>query len=256
MKKFAAIVAYDGTRFAGWQEQEQQRTVAGALQRSFKEVFNQDIKVLGASRTDAGVHARHQVIRFHANSSLAPSLMELVWSRRLPLDVHIHVLGIAAGDFHPHRNIENKHYEYHIFTQRPLPHESWHGWFIDQPIDMSKLNECLHLYVGTHDFRSFCTGNDIADTVRTVTSISIEIISDNKFIIHVYGPSFLRYMVRRLIGSALTVATKKHLTVLDLLDVFKACNPSHNLVTAPAHGLHLAEIRYKNSIFLDFNNKG
>lgn len=250
MKKFAAIVAYDGTRFAGWQEQEKQRTVAGALQHSFKEVFDQQIKVLGASRTDAGVHARHQVIRFHADSSLACELMKTVWSRRLPLDIHIHELGIASPDFHPHRNIENKHYEYHVFTSRPLPNESWHGWFIDQTIDMGKLNESLQCYIGTHDFRSFCTGNDIVDTVRTVKSVSIEIVSSSKFIIHVHGPSFLRYMVRRLVGSALTIATKKHLSSADLLRVFKACNPAHNLVTAPAHGLHLAAISYKHSIFL------
>jgi tRNA pseudouridine38-40 synthase len=250
MKKFAAIVAYDGTRFAGWQEQEKQRTVAGALQHSFKEVFDQEIKVLGASRTDAGVHARHQVLRFHADSSLACDLMKVVWSRRLPLDIHIHELHIAAQDFHPHRNIENKHYEYHVYTARPLPHESLYGWFIDQQIDMTKLHECLQLYIGTHDFRSFCTGNDITDTIRTIKSISIEIVSSHKFIIHVKGPSFLRYMVRRLVGSALTIATKKHLNMADLLKIFKSCNPAHNLVTAPAHGLHLAHILYAHTIFL------
>ena len=118
--------------------------------------------------------------------------------------------------------------------------------------DFEKLKQALQLFVGTHDFRSFCTGYDWSDTVRTINSIDLEYLPEyDMYRIVIKGPRFLRYMIRRVVGACMQVAASPHLDIKILVEVMKQKNPEQTLLNAPAKGLMLYKIRYQNEEFND-----
>lgn len=247
MNYYAMIIAYDGTDYCGWQLQPDCPTIVGAIQKTFIEVFKQPAVIVGASRTDAGVHALGQVAVCRTSLALDAERMRQALHNRLSTDILIRRLYAVDDSFHPQRNVEQKTYYYHFFVERPLPFLQRYGWYYRFPIDFEKLKECFSLLVGTHDFRSFCTGDEhFEGTVRTIDSISIDFLPRYQvYRIQVQGKSFLRYMIRRLVGACLEVASNQELTVSHLATVFAAKDPRHCLPTAPAKGLMLYSIKYK-----------
>lgn len=243
------IVSYDGTDFAGWQWQPHKPSVVGAMQSSFFRVFNEHIKLLGASRTDAGVHAFGQVATFTTGVSLASKDLMRVWNDALPPTIVIKDMMAVDDSFHPMLNVAQKTYWYHFFLERPLPYMQRYGWYFRYPVDLICLQEALHVFVGTHDFRSFCT--DIAPerkTVRHIESIQLEQTEFGAWRIVVKGPGFLRHMIRRIVGASLEVASKKKITPEDLRVILAQKNANQSLLNAPAQGLCLYEIIYTSQL--------
>ena len=258
---YRIIVAYDGTAYHGWQVQPDQPTVAGELSRRFFEVFGRPVTIIGASRTDAGVHALGQVALVKTDLDIDPERLMRAWNGLLPSDIIIRSIErigsagvvISPSDdpessprdtFHPQRNVVQKTYWYHIAPVRPLPFMARYSAYYRFPFDVQKLQTGLELFVGTHDFRSFCTGDELA-TVRTIDRITVEYLKRyGVYRISVVGAGFARYMIRRLVGAALFVATRPDLPLTTLTDVLSACDPLHKLPTAPAHGLLLRRILY------------
>jgi tRNA pseudouridine38-40 synthase len=251
VNKYVAIISYDGTDFEGWQRQRHSsKTVAQTLETTFKKVFGQTIALTGASRTDAGVHALGQVVSFFLPHDIPPKALFDGWNNKLPKSVVVQSVDRASEDFHPQRNVIKKIYCYHVFTHRPLPFFARYGWFYHYPIDLDKLNECLSVFVGTHDFRSFCSGYDMKTTVRTVESINVSYVEESgAYKIEVHGPGFLRYQIRRMVGAAIEVASRPSLSVNYLEEILKNTSPRHTLPNAPAHGLVLKEIIYQKDIY-------
>jgi len=246
MKKYKIIVAYDGTDYCGWQKQKCVPSVAQRIEDTFSIVFDKVISLSGTSRTDAGVHALGQVASFWADFSITPEKMFNAWNNMLPPDIVIRDLKMVPQDFSVHQNVEQKSYFYHFFTKRPLPFVQRYGWFYRYPIDMMKLNEALSVFLGTHDFRSFCTGDERENTVRTIEAISLEYIKRyNVYRIVVKGPKFLRYMIRRIVGACIEVSARKNMSVNYLSDVLVEKNPQQILPNAPSKGLLLYKIKYK-----------
>ena len=247
LNRYKIIVSYDGTAYHGWQVQKTLPTVAGTMQKAFRDVFNTDISLLGASRTDAGVHALGQVATFCTDLRVEPRGMFHAWSNSLPVDIVIRSLELVSADFNPHHDVEYKLYQYHFFVSRPLPLVQRYGWFFRLPVDLEKLQECLQVFVGTHDFRSFCTGDEKGDdTIRTIDSITLSYHEPfNAYRIQVRGQRFLQYMIRRMVGAALDVAARKMVSSEYLRQVLAEKNPRQNLINAPAQGLLLHEIMYK-----------
>ena len=252
MKKIISYklhISYDGTDYHGWQYQEEvSATIAGHLERAFRRTFHVPLSLVGSSRTDAGVHAYDQVARCITELDLPPQRMRELWNRTLPSSIVIREVTLCPEGFHPQHNILKKIYWYHVFFERPLPFLARYGWYVNNPhLDKDKLEACLNMVVGTHDFRSFCTGPELVDTVRTVTGVSVEMLKKfHAYRIAIEGPSFLYKMVRRIVGSAVYVASHPTLSAADYHAVFKALNPEHNLPTAPANGLLLRKILYTN----------
>ncbi|MFC1845605.1 tRNA pseudouridine(38-40) synthase TruA [Candidatus Dependentiae bacterium] len=245
MQKYKIVVAYDGTDYFGWQQQKGLPTVAQALQDSFFKVFKKRISLLGASRTDAGVHALGQVARFRVDLNIEPAKMFYAWNNLLPSDVVIRKLMLADQDFNPHCNVVQKEYHYHFFLERPLPIYQRYGWYYRYPVDIKKLENVLQVFVGTHDFRSFCTGDDRENTVRTIDAIEVqEIKKFNAYRVIVLGQKFLRYMVRRMVGAGLEVASRPYLSDNDLQKALEKKDPEQTLPKAPAKGLMLHRIVY------------
>ncbi|KKP35903.1 MAG: tRNA pseudouridine synthase A [candidate division TM6 bacterium GW2011_GWF2_32_72] len=247
MKTYKIIVAYDGTDYQGWQEQPHGKTVVQALQKSFKAAFFLPILIKGASRTDAGVHALGQVAKFQTTLNISAKQLLKVWEQKVPSDISIISIEEVDPEFKPTHNVIEKTYSYKIFTKRPLPQEQRFGVEWKKKLDINKLKTCLKIFVGTHDFRSFCSGYEFTGgSVRTINSISIESENMNNTITIVFkGPGFLKYMIRRIVGACLQAASCKKLNETDLQKAMDEKNPLQSLLTAPAKGLTLEKIEYK-----------
>ena len=245
-KTYKIIIAYDGTNYCGWQAQPHVVTVAGVLEQRFAAVFKQKIKLLGASRTDAGVHALGQVARFTTDLTVSSEQLKNAWNNVLPADIVIRELTQVDDTFHPQHAVAQKTYYYHFFQQRPLPFVYRYGAYYKPHVNLEKLQECLSVFVGTHDFRSFCTGNDKENTIRTIDAITVCSFKRYKvYRITVKGPGFLRYMIRRIVGACLDSASSLELAKEDLRVALEAKNPIQKFDTAPAQGLILVKIDYK-----------
>jgi len=249
MRKYKIVIAYDGTDFHGWQIQPVPVTVASVLQDTFYALFNQRITLLGASRTDTGVHACGQVAQFKADLHVDEHRLIEIWNKSLPESIVITAIEQASKDFHPCCNVVQKTYHYHLFMQRPQPFYARYGWlyvFVDQ-VDWDTFQECLQIYVGEHDFASFCKIEDKSkSTVRTIDSIElIDIPEWHAKRVIVKGQGFLRFQIRRMIGYALDVARRKELSVADLQQILASKNPQQTLVKAAGKGLCLIEVNYE-----------
>lgn len=240
------IVAYDGTDYYGWQEQKREQTVAGTLQEVFYRVFQQSIKVVGASRTDAGVHALGQVCRFYADVRVAPEHMQRVWNASLPRDIHVRELGYADSAFHPQHNIAYKTYYYHISPACPLPFIARYVWWLRYTMDAMTLEQALQEFVGTHDFRSFCAGDyGERSTICTIYDIEVRWLQRYRiYQVRCRGDRFLQHMLRRMIGAACDVAAGRA-TRSELQEALAEKDPQQHFMTAPGHGLVLRRIQYQ-----------
>lgn len=246
MAVYKMVVAYDGTAYHGWQRQPEDISVVQVLEQSFKAVFKQDISISGASRTDAGVHALGQVASFTLDMMIAPDRLKFAWNNNLPHDVLIVDIVLVSDAFNPRHGVVSKTYHYLFFTQRPLPFVQQYGWYFSRPVDLEILQQALQIFVGTHDFRSFCTGYDMHSTIRTIHSIHLEYdYAKQAHRIVVKGPGFLRYMIRRIVGAALAVASKDQFSCDDIIIALEKKDPAQILPNSPAKGLLLYEIEYE-----------
>lgn len=247
MKTYKLIIAYDGTNYSGWQAQDHKPSVAGALNAAFTKVFKADIRVLGASRTDAGVHALGQVVRIQTDLAIPAEKLKWAWNNALSPDISIRSIEQVSEDFNPFCNVTQKIYHYHFFTERPLPFLQRYGYFYPYKIDIEFLRTVLQTFVGTHDFASFRSSEDVrTNTIRTIDAITLEYLPRYKaYRITVKGQKFLRHMIRRIVGASLSIAYQGSAALPFLHKVFAACNPRHTLPNAPAQGLMLYKIFYK-----------
>ncbi len=249
MYTYKITIAYDGTDYHGWQVQPACITIAQTLQDRFAQTFRKDITLIGASRTDAGVHALGQVARFALDTYIPAYTIQHAFNNALKRDILLRSTELVLEHFHPQRNVQSKTYWYHFFTTRPLPGAARYGYYYRFPLDFTKLTSALSVFVGTHDFRSFYTGDEHEDTIRTIHAITLRYFKRfNIYRIEVTGHSFLRYMIRRIIGAALHVAAHPIYVIADLEKALAEKNPEQPFPTAPAHGLILYKIRYNNNL--------
>ena len=250
MQTFKITVAYNGTDFYGWQVQPKDITITSCLQDVFSDVFGEKINIVGASRTDAGVHALGQVARFRSNINIDLEKLINAWNDKLPNSILIRKIEKVDQSFHPCANVYQKTYWYHLFFKRPLPFVSRYGWFyrfIDK-IDLEKFEKALQLYVGEHDFASFCKVEDPEkETVRKIDSIKLHKISRFGVLhISIKGKSFLRFQIRRMIGYALDVSSRKEYSLDYLKDLLNNPNPQQKLLKAEGCGLCLRKVKYNS----------
>ena len=173
MNYYKLIIAYDGTDYKGWQEQPNVPTITNALLKSFKDIFCCQITIIGASRTDAGVHSLGQTALAKTDLDLDAQILQNVWNKRLPSDIVITCIERLDKNFNPMINVKEKTYFYNFYLQRPLPFNHRQTLFFYWKIDMDKLKECLKIFVGTHDFRSFSSGHEMKSTIRTINEINL-----------------------------------------------------------------------------------
>lgn len=248
MIKYKAIISYDGTNYHGWQIQPDKPTISQLLQDRFYAVFNQKIKIVGASRTDAGVHALGQVGIFDIDFDIKTEKLLLAWNSLLPPEVKIRSLEVVKNDFHPQSNVKQKTYYYHFSLEKPLPFISRYVYWHNLKLDTEKLKVALQEFVGERDFKSFCSQMCIESkksTIRTIDQIRLEYLSKFKvWRISVLGQSFLHHMIRRIVGAALIVSSNNDRSINEIIRALEEKNPEQNFYTAPANGLLLKSVKY------------
>ncbi len=244
MRTFKLVIAYDGTGYKGWQEQPGLPTIEGLFKKRLKQVFKKEIPFTGASRTDAGVHAFGQVARVQFDLDITPSHVKHVLNNAMPTGISVRSVELVPATFHPRVGVKQKVYYYHFFTEQPVPFVSRYGIYVPK-LNLEKFKKALQIFKGTHDFRSFVTGEQGRTTVRTINEI--ELLYNKKFEayqVKVVGPSFLTHMIRRIVGACFAVASSD--MPLDILSkALEKKDPEQHLYVAPPQGLLLQSIEYE-----------
>lgn len=245
MKRVKLVVAYDGTNYHGWQVQDNGITIEEVLNRTISELVQEDIKVIGASRTDAGVHACGNVAVFDTESRIPGDKFSFALNQRLPEDIRIQESCEVDADFHPRYADTVKNYEYNILNRRfELPTKRLYAAFCYYPMDIERMNQAAAYLVGEHDFKSFCSaGAQVQTTVRTIYAVNVT-KADDMVHIRITGNGFLYNMVRIIAGTLMQVGTGL-MEPEQVKEILEARDRSKAGPTAVAKGLTLVEIRYE-----------
>lgn len=246
MRRILLVVAYDGTSYSGWQIQPEVETVEGVLNRELSRLLGEDISVIGASRTDAGVHAMGSVCVFDTESRIPASKFSYALNTGLPEDIRIRKSIEVRSDFHPRKVPCKKRYEYRIWNDEfPNPQKRLYYHHVYNYLDVDAMNEAAKAFIGEHDFSGFCSCHTQANTtVRTIYEAEVFCKEDNReIIISVKGNGFLYNMVRIIAGTLIEVGLGK-IEPCELPQIIKSCDRSMAGDTAPANGLCLMEYEY------------
>lgn len=243
-KRVKLVVAYDGTAYHGWQLQRGVVTIESELNRCLSGLLEEEIQVIGASRTDSGVHALGNVAVFDTNTRIPPEKISYALNQRLPEDIRIQCSEEVALDWHPRHCDSRKTYEYRIYRgEFPMPVKRLYALHEYHKLDVEKMRRAAEYLVGEHDFKSFCyTGAQVETTIRTI--INVEILEEGSDLaIRVCGNGFLYNMVRIIVGTLLEVGRGKR-SPESMKTVLEAKDRAAAGPTAPAHGLLLVKYEF------------
>lgn len=206
MKRIMLTIAYDGTNYCGWQVQPNGITIEEVLNRKLCKLTGEDIVIIGASRTDSGVHALGNVAVFDTETSIPPERLSYALNRCLPEDIVIMKSEEVPLDFHPRYRKCSKTYEYHIInTDVLIPTKRLTNYFVSYRLNVDAMRQSAKYLVGTHDFSSFCNvRTDVENTVRTITALDI-IENGDEITVRITGTGFLYHMVRIIVGTLIRV---------------------------------------------------
>lgn len=244
-KRVKLTVAYDGTDYCGWQVQPNGITVEEVLNRAISKLTGEDIYVIGASRTDSGVHAMGNVAVFDTNATIPGERVAYALNQKLPDDIVVVKSEEVPLDWHPrYQDVISKTYEYHIYNakvQNPLKRRT--TAFISYDLDVERMRAGAAYLIGEHDFVSFCNvRTNVEDTVRTVEDIQIR-EENGEIIIRITGNGFLYNMVRIIAGTLIRVG-RGFYEPEKVKEILEAKERTEAGVTAPPQGLVLMEIKY------------
>ena len=249
-RRILLITAYDGTNYCGWQVQKNGETIEGVLNRELSRLFGAEIAVIGASRTDSGVHALGNVAVFDTEARMPADKVAYALNSRLPGDIRIQRSLEVPPDFHPRKTACVKTYEYRILNREfELPSERLNSYFFRRELDVERMKAACPYFLGEHDFKSFCSIHTQAETtVRTIYSLEVleEELPDlggRRIRIRVTGNGFLYNMVRILAGTLIQVGLGAYAPE-DMEPMLMACDRQAAGPTAPAQGLTLIGMKY------------
>lgn len=249
MKRILLVVAYDGTRYCGWQVQPNGITIEEVLNKALTELLQEPIIVTGASRTDSGVHALGNVAVFDSETKIPGEKISYALNQRLPEDIVIRESREVEEDFHPRRCVSRKTYCYRILNSRfPIPTERLYSNFVYYPLQEVLMEEAAVCLIGEHDFKSFCsTRTQVTDTTRTIYDIKVERTGE-AITIRITGSGFLYNMIRIIAGTLIKVGLGA-IPPLKVKEILEKKDRSYAGPKAPAQGLILEKIEYSNKIY-------
>lgn len=244
MRNIMLKIEYDGTNFCGWQKQPKGRTVENELQKAIEAIVKEDIKLIGCSRTDAGVHAKEYVVTFRTKSSIPDIKFKDAVNTKLPNDIVIIKSEEVQGDFHPRYHTKGKTYCYTILnTLIPKAIGRNYCYHVKKDLDLDKINEACKYFIGTHDFKAFRSlGGSVKTTIRTIWNIQID-RNGNEIKIYVSGDGFLYNMVRIIVGTLIMVGKNK-IQPSDIDNIIQEGDRKKAGECVPAQGLCLEKIFY------------
>lgn len=252
MKNIRLIIAYDGNGYLGWQKTAAGPSIEQTLQSTLETILQEKIELQAASRTDAGVHAQGQVVNFLSKNddyapTLVPDRLSHKLNRLLPRDITVLDVTSMPLDFHPTIDCIGKEYHYAICNHPlQLPHYRNLSWHFPYPLKVSEMRRAAEQLKGTHDFSAFCNAKRIAgydNHVRTITTLDLIELPDQRLQIHITGDHFLYKMVRNIVGTLAHVGMGKILAD-DIPAILASGDRKLAGITAPAHGLYLHRVVY------------
>lgn len=247
MKRIKLTVAYDGTDYCGWQIQKNGVTVEEVLNLALSRLTGEKITVIGASRTDAGVHARGNVAVFDTDTRIPAERIAYAVNALLPEDVVVVRSEEVPAGWHPRKCVSVKTYEYRILNREfPDPVRRRDTYFVSFPLDLDRMRQAAGYLKGTHDFKSFCSAQtSVEDTVRTIYSLDVEKAGD-LFTVRVRGNGFLYNMVRIIAGTLAGVG-RGYFEPEEVERMLEEKDRTKAGVTAPPQGLTLVGIEYEET---------
>lgn len=244
MRRIKLVVAYDGTDYCGFQVQNNGATIEGELNKALSDLFQEEIHVIGASRTDSGVHAYCNIAVFDTSTRMPAEKIYCAINQRLPKDIRVQSSEEVEPDFHPRHRDTRKTYEYHIYNtpvQNPLKQRYAHWNYHN--LNVNSMKEAAAYLVGEHDFKSFCnTASTAESTVRTIYEVQVE-KKDSDIVIRVCGNGFLYNMVRIIAGTLLE-AGRGRIQPWEMENILNAADRQAAGPTAPACGLVLVKYEF------------
>jgi tRNA pseudouridine38-40 synthase len=244
MATYRLIVEYDGTAYAGWQRQADQPTIQAALEAAIEAMTQTPVPIVGAGRTDAGVHALGQVASFRSETRLSVTEWERGLNGLLPDDISVRSVELVADDFHARYSAKQKLYEYRILNRRDRSAlDRFRAWHVRKPLDMAAMRQAATLLIGRHDFSSF-QGSPTDNDNPMCEIRTLEIQGDGERIrLEVAAERFLKQMVRAIVGTLVEVGHGRR-TPASVKDILDACDRRAAGYTAPPHGLYLVRVEY------------
>jgi len=234
------VLEYDGTDFHGWQYQPHERTVQGDLEQALHQLTQEKIRIVGAGRTDQGVHAYGQVANFHTASTMQLSELKRAVNALTNDDVHIRAISQVPSDFHSRYSACAKTYAYYVLHE-PSPMRRRYAWVLNHSLHTDDMVRTTQMLAGTHDFRHFAVTNGKDNTTCTVKSIDVH-THGPQTVITITGDRFLHKMVRGIVGFLYDVGRERFCSD-DADKVFAGA--LKDMYFAPAHGLFLMAVDYE-----------
>jgi tRNA pseudouridine38-40 synthase len=250
MQTFRLTIEYDGSRFSGWQDQINARTVQGELKQAVQELFRTDAEVQGAGRTDAGVHAVGQVahlkLRGKASALAAPQILSEL-NDKLPASIAILDVTEVPARFHARHDAKSRAYFYQISTRKAALSKRF-VWWVKEPLDVARMQQAAGLIAGRHDFVAFRAADPSKPGESTIVVVdSAEVsVDENLIVFRIEASHFIWKMVRRLTGTLVKIG-KGEVSVEEFRELLSGKkNPKLDIAawTAPASGLFLEGVRY------------
>tara|TARA_Y100001935_G_C17241378_1_gene475895 strand:- start:405 stop:1145 length:741 start_codon:yes stop_codon:yes gene_type:complete len=243
LKNYKITISYDGTSLHGWQIQKNSRTVQGDIENVLEKIFNQKINLIGAGRTDSGVHALGQVANFKVSTSMTPDQLKNALNGNLGRDIFIISCHEVNLDFHSRFSAVKREYIYKIQTNF-TPISRNFSWSLDSNfVDINILNECSKLVIGEHDFSQLSKKNVEIENKNCHIYSSKWIVDDSSLNYIISANRFLHHMVRYLVGVMIEVSKKNLLSIDDFESMLNA-NKRKFIFKAPSKGLYLNRVLY------------
>lgn len=244
-KNIRLILEYDGRRYHGWQRQKNARTIQGVLEEGIQRMTGEPATLFASGRTDAGVHALHQVCHFLTRSAIPPQSFRSGLNSLVRPDIFIKEATYVPPDFHARYGARSKTYEYRILNRREpdvfLRHTTWH---VPMRLDMEEMRKCLDMVLGRHDFSSFrSSGSGNIDPVREITRAELHTPQDGLLHVVFEANGFLRHMVRNIVGTLVDAGLGK-IDSKDFERILASGDRRQAGIKAPAQGLFLTMVRY------------
>ncbi|MCU0288132.1 MAG: tRNA pseudouridine(38-40) synthase TruA [Acidobacteria bacterium] len=241
---YKITVHYDGTRYCGWQFQAPPlKTIQGELMRAMQIIAKHRVIVTGSSRTDAGVHSSGLVANFHLKIKIAPESLKKALNSLLPEDIRIMECEVMDKSFNARFSAQGKIYVYKIyFGQTMSPFTGRYMHHIPYPLNLRQMRKCLPYFIGEKDFSSFTSDDPDKNRMRGITEFTMN-VREEVITFTITGKSFLRYMVRNIIGTIIDVGRGK-LKPGDIPSIFEARDRKKAGQAAPSKGLTLAKVMY------------
>lgn len=242
MRNVKLLIEYDGTDFVGWQVQPNGRSVQGVLETTLQQILGEKVNVIGAGRTDSGVHARGQVANFHTSRSLDSDSLRGALNSLLPEDIVAYAIDDVGPDFHARYDAKERTYRYYISTiQTAL--ERRFIWYLKYTLDLQSMNDAARRIVGEREFETFCKADPERNHTRVTVRSARWLGSGTRLTFEIRANRFLRGMVRALVGTMVDVG-RGYLKLNDFVQSLEKKEQNAGGMSAPAKGLFLEEVKY------------